>query len=670
MKGDMCEVMMVKDAKNGKLVGNGDVSGALKRHHQTWTGNSLWTRHEFSMADNVEELDDDDLSSIWIESLKYGIPWGGKGLGGRGVTRVTGETKDVYLENISMSRNLITLVEGATLKLVHGKRYALSGSNGCGKSTLLGRIARGTLPGFPPWLRVQYVQQHMAGSDMTPIEEVLKYDFERTRLFKEEEEILEKLETDASLDLQERLSVVYERLEQISAYDAETRAEVALREIGFTDELLQKPTSELSGGWRMRVALTGTSFMMPDVLLLDEADNHLDCAGINWLTRLLQDRERFPCSVLIVSHNRAFIDAVTDEMIFFRNKMLTYFKGNYDEYSTMVAQKGTAESKKLMVMQKKKDHLNDFVRTQQRAARDKKSKGGDQKKQKQIRQAKKRLDRMEVIGLGRADGKTYMRSRDGYGVPAAIDYPEKPLSMIFPQPSSADKLEVSLENISFGWTRDKALVNNFTAQIRANSRIGIVGQNGLGKSTLVGLLQGKLQPTRGNLVPHGGLLGNNVGYFDQQMVSKLDTEPTAVEKILSLPRGASTVNCQTEADARAYLGSFGLKGDKALRPLGVLSGGERARVVFAVQLYTKPSVLILDEATCHLDIESVQVLKDAVASYSGTIILISHDKHFLESLVTEFWVFTKKSNKIMIKTPELSESPAEFTQRVWKLIER
>mmetsp|Transcript_3469 Transcript_3469/g.5946 ORF Transcript_3469/g.5946 Transcript_3469/m.5946 type:complete len:836 (+) Transcript_3469:262-2769(+) len=639
----------------------------FERFHKTWAGKSQWKLQDHRMADAVDELDDDDYSTAWLECLRLGIPWGGRGAGGRGIQRVTGETKDVLIPNVTMARGGVQLLNNSTLKLNHGARYCLTGRNGSGKTTLLRRIARGALPGWPPWLQVQYVEQELKGSDLTPVEYVLKYDFERTRLLAEEQELLTLLEEDETADLkaQTRLSEVYERLEQISAWDAESRAEQALERVGFTKDLLEKTTEELSGGWRMRCALCGTLFMKPDVLLLDEPTNALDALGVAWLTQYLGNRDNFNGTVLVVSHDREFINTITDEMIILRKQQFTYFDGTYDEYREMVEQKRQGDASKLAVMEKKKSELRDYISEQQRAARDKKSKGGDPKKQKQIRSRKKRIEKMDQHGFGTGDGRKFKQSVHGwYGQVAAVDFDEKPLHFKFPNTSiqnGPEKVLMQFDNVEYGWTPENPLISSFSAQVVGGVRLGILGQNGVGKSTLLQLMEGSLQPLKGEV--HVNVNRQGTAYYQQHMIASLPEDKSAVEMILALPRGGGTMDCQTEEAARVYLGTYGLAGAKSTRPVGTLSGGEKARVVFALESYKLPQLLILDEPSQHLDMESIEVLSSAINAYNGTVIIVSHDRRLLAETCDSLWVFDSKSKAILPASRGPDEEREEFVNK-------
>jgi len=246
---------------------------------------------------------------------------------------------------------------------------------------LLRRIALGSLAGFPPWLKVQYVEQELKGTDMTPVEFVTLFHHERTRLLAEEDSLLLKMEnTNETAVISMQLTQVYEALNQMDAFEFEDKVELRLRAIGFTDDLLKKSTKELSGGWRMRAALCGALIMDPDLIVMDEPTNHLDADGVEWLQNYLADQDNFAGTLLLVSHDQCFLNHVTNETIVFRKKQLTYFAGTYGDYKEMKVQERTMQNRKMQSMEKRKKELESYIKTQQKGATDKKSKGGDPKK--------------------------------------------------------------------------------------------------------------------------------------------------------------------------------------------------------------------------------------------------------------------------------------------------
>ena len=285
---------------------------------------------------------------------------------------------------------------------------------------------------------------------------------------------------DDSQGLHKQLAEVYTLLDQIEAYDLESKAEAKLREMGFTNALLAKKTSELSGGWRMRCSLCAALVMEPDVLLLDEPSNALDVLGLEWLKRYLGDRKMYAGTVLLISHDRDFVNSVTDELIVFRKLKFTYFDGNYEEYREMLTIKRQGEANKMDTLNKKKEHLKNYIETQQKASKDKKSKGGDPNKQRLIGSRKKMLAKIDNVGFGTGNGTKFKQASHGfYGLPLALDFDEKPLSIKIPpcEGLTSTATMIQINNISFGWTKDNILVSGFSAQVKGRDRLGIIGKS-------------------------------------------------------------------------------------------------------------------------------------------------------------------------------------------------
>jgi len=650
------------DAKESEQDKESFSTKRFERFHKTWQGNENWKVHDHALTLATEELDDDDYSSAWLECLRKGIPWGGRGAGGRGIQRVTGETKDIKIPNVSMSRGHNALLEDATLLLVRGKRYGLVGKNGVGKTTLLRRMARGSLPGFPPWVRVQYVEQELQGSEDSPVEYVLKYDFERTRLLLEEEKLL----NDESKDVEgKRLSEIYDRLDQIEAFDAPNRAEAALRSLGFDDRKLGLPTNQLSGGWRIRVALAGAIFMDPDILLMDEPTNHLDVLASEWLKRYLSTE--YKGTIFFVSHDQSFLDTVSSDIIEFRNKKLYYFSGNYSEYRKFLSEQRRNVEKSASATQKKTEQMKKYVEKQRRDANKAKS---DQKKQAQIRSKEKRIHK---LSQGKNTGTSYSYSQLKYSDLDAIENapaayrtqasgkilkvqaydPGKPVTFKFHECEKQQDHElINLSEVSGGYENSPPLFSQVTAQIMSSSKIALIGANGIGKSTLLKCMLGQLPLLEGEIRSNV----KNIGYFSQNEIEKLDKKLTAVEALIQRARQLSK-GTFSEVDARGWLGKFSLTGKQQLQKIETLSGGQKSRVVLALETLSEPSLVVLDEPTNHLDLDSIEALSKGIKDFGGAVVIVSHDIHFIAQCCKDLWILRKKKkkNRSMSKNEALSE---------------
>lgn len=688
---------MTSSVETGDHATSESVTKRFDKYHRSWAGNALWKKDDAEPSGSEKEVlfgvdldcaDDDDYLSAWLECLRLGVPWGGRGAGGRGLQRVTGESKDILVHNVTITRGTNELLDSSVLKLNDGIIYGLIGRNGSGKTTLIKRIAMGRLPGFPPWLKVHHVQQELKLegvaelASLCPVAFVLKFDHQRTALFKEESSLLEALETSSSPEKQERLNEVYALLDQIDAYAAEFRAEEALKTVGFTKQLLATEMQHLSGGWRMKACLAAVVFTEPDVLLLDEPTNHLDIYAVKWLETFLRSG-KFTGTVLLISHDRSFINNCCDELILLRKKKLSYFAGNYAEYLAMKEQKRQMETRKSDAMDIRKAELKKFITATQQSAHDRKSKGGDAKKQKQIRSRKKKLDRIERIGFGTATGHRYRdqvdKSPHSYKVhlPQAIDFDEKPLHFCFPEVTMASKSEAArnevvlqLNNLNCSFN-DHLLFSSFTAQVSRTSKIGIIGRNGCGKSSLLRAIVDHIRQHRSDKVVYDSRL--KVGYFSQDMVTTIEQTISPCDLLLKKSMALKTaglvsdfIYLDTVDKARQYLGKFGIQRDQGIRHIETLSGGQKSRVLFASECLTRPDLLIMDEPSNHLDITSVEVLAKAICDFQGAVLLVSHDRSLLSECVDEIWHFPKKSTTITVSKRSPEESRGEFLAKYFR----
>eukprot|EP00924_Labyrinthula_sp_SR-Ha-C_P008247 maker-scaffold_11-snap-gene-7.1-mRNA-1 protein AED:0.02 eAED:0.02 QI:109/1/1/1/0.75/0.6/5/90/677 len=653
---------------------------------------------------NYDSENDDDFLSAWLDCLRDGKPWGGRGSGGRGIQRVTGKSKNVWIPNVSLNRGRSTLLENGVLRLNYGTRYGLLGKNGCGKSTLLNRISRQRLPGFPPYLRVQMLHQELFSSResaseleaLDPVNFVLKHDVERTQLQEEETHLLEQLERndlgeEESLLVQEKLQELYSKMESNGDYESEEKAKRLLQKFGFQKKnasLLQKKFSELSGGWKMRVCLAGCLFMDPDVLLLDEPTNHLDAKAICWLENFLSG-EYFKGTLLVVTHDRSFLTNVCEEIILLRQKKLGYFAGNYEEYIQLKDQKYNMQVRKSEALEKKKEALQKGIE------RSRKSKISKQQKQATTKQ--KKLDRINEAGFGRADGFRYRMQADNSParykehVPQAIDLDEPPVKLSFgTDVSAAEGRLVTFENLTFGYlipdtnNTMKVLVRGFTGHIDRKSKVGLISPNGTGKSSFIQLLLQQLEfPDAGTAesLRYNGKITRAAGarprvaYLSQESISQLDGSSSGAEQVIRRSEQLKVENytvfhyIDTVPKARQFLGGFGIKDDVAIRKIATLSGGQKVRVALALQFLLQPDFLILDEPSNHLDLESVEQLCDALQSYRGGALIVSHDRFLLSRSCSEIW-YIHGSSKCIHRVPlERSSTGGEKLKAIEDIVE-
>jgi len=651
--------------------------------------------------DQLQSTDGDDLDDFtaeWERVKASGEHWGGRNRGGRGIKRSTGNERDIVVEGLTMAYDGEVLLKHSTLRLVKGRRYGLIGHNGCGKSTLMRRIARKAVPGFPLHMTVAYVDQELrefsksslsavevlqqtSGNDTSTSVEVLAE-------LKQEQSMLEELgeSEESGDDVVQRLCDIAEYLESMEnskhmLRQSSTASECVnfLATFGFQKEMATKVSvRNLSGGWRMRLALAIAVVSEPDVLLLDEPTNHLDLDGVLWLSRVLspmKDKKNKKNSntysksfsnpdmtVLIVSHDRSFLNRTIEEVITFRNKQLTYHPGSYELYERAQLEK-VKNKQRLFCERNKKlaDAKKSLEKHKQATSSLKRNKKGfDPKKEKQ--QAMHRRKQVQRAGLYRDDGKRYktMALKDFHTDlrPTQINGNDIDLqaaqsrSRIFKFPPvdvaelrlpDATSTILTFENISCRYQPSKKyILSNVTLHLSLGSRVGIVGSNGAGKTTLLNIMSGELPPSlevksnAGSIFVHRKLRRCHISqHHVESLESHLDMSPVHVMQ--NRARTFSNVECKVK-DARQLLGGFGLVGDLALQPVKLLSGGQKARLAMACAVLPKPHMIVLDEPTNHLDMKSLDGLSNCLQNYDGCLVIVSHDESFLKKICNELWI--------------------------------
>lgn len=490
-------------------------------------------------------------------------------------------TKDVRIEGIDLAFGGINLLESADVNLTYGRKYGVIGRNGIGKSTLMRAIASRELP-IPEDLDVVYVEQEVAGSDETPLQCVLSADVERIQLIEEEAEINSKLSENP--DLAARLEEIYNRLSELDADKAESRAAGILDGLGFSRHMMSEmKSSEFSGGWRMRISIAKALFVAPKLLLLDEPTNHLDLPSVLWLADHLT---RWPHTIVVVSHDRDFLNTVCTDIIYVKDRKLHPYSGNYDTFEQARREKMLELGRRAESDRKKREHVQKFVdRFRSNAKRASMA-------QSRIKLLKK-MDEDRVVMPGEEDE-------------FAFSFPE-------PGALTASHSVVQLSDVSFGYSRQntqtqdstgdltsvdgkangteaitKMLFEHLDFRVDMDSRIALVGPNGAGKSTIIKLLLGDNSPLSGN-VKHSPKL--RLGYFSQHHIDQLILWRTPLEHMKVLFPEA------TIQELRSHLAKLGVKAEQAVRPINTLSGGQKSRVALAVITYSRPHILLLDEPT-------------------------------------------------------------------------
>jgi len=495
----------------------------------------------------------------------------------------------IILKDISLRRGIKVLLRSANVTIQPGQRLALIGANGCGKSSLfsllMGELGadQGEIEGMSN-LRLSHMAQEVMASNMPSGEYVLRGDTQLADL----RDKLQQLESKGDFSAAAR---VHSALENIDGYSAERRVERLLQGLGFDSGASSRPVNDFSGGWRIRLNLAKALMTPSDMLLLDEPTNHLDLDATIWLQQWLR---QYPGTLVMVSHDRDFIDATCQRILHIEHQQLNAYSGNYSDFELQRAERLANQQATFEKQQRRVGEINDFVRRFRYKAT----------KAKQAQSRLKELERMELVA------------------PAHID---SPFDFSFPPPpkSSDPLLSLSLASLGYG---DTAILSKVDIQLRPGSRCGLLGKNGAGKSTLLKSLVGELPLLAGERVTGEHC---NIGYFDQQQLETLDLQASPALHLQRLNPKAR------EQDILNFLGGFNFRGDAATSEIAPFSGGEKARLALAIVVWQRPNLLVLDEPTNHLDLEMRHAMEIALQTYEGAVILVSHDRHMLRNTVDE-----------------------------------
>jgi len=509
---------------------------------------------------------------------------------------------DIKIDKFSIAAKGKDLFRDASLTIAQGRRYGLVGPNGHGKTTLLRHIGTRSLQ-IPPNIDVLYCEQEVVATDDSAIQTVLMADVKRTELLKEEADLLKA--QNKGKDVTERLNDVYDELRAIGADQAEPNARRLLAGLGFDKEMQQRPTNKFSGGWRMRVSLARALYIEPTLLMLDEPTNHLDLNAVIWLDNYLQNWKK---TLLVVSHDQSFLDNVCTDIIHLDQCKLWYYRGNYSTF-------------KKMEEQKRRERIKEYEK-QEKRIRDLKTSGQSKKKaeskQKEF-QTRKQLKNQTKL----------QKNDDEQGPTELLERPKEYLVKFrFPETSQLQPPIMGLHDVSFNYPGQPPLFKKVDFGIDMESRIAIVGPNGVGKSTFLKLLMGDLEPTSGEARKNNRL---NLGRFDQHSGEHLTADESPAEYLMRL------FNLPVEK-ARRALGSFGLQSHAHTIRMKDLSGGQKSRVALAEVTLSGPDVVIFDEPTNNLDIESIDALADAIKEYEGGVIIVSHDERLIRETQCQLWV--------------------------------
>jgi len=518
-------------------------------------------------------------------------------------TNITENSLDIKVEGFSISAKGKDLLKNANLTIVAGRRYGLVGPNGKGKTTLLRHIAARKL-NIPAHIDILYCEQEVQADEVSAIDAVLSADVERSNLLKKEKELVARQEA-GDLSVQEELKKVYEDMEATGVASAEARARRILAGLGFSVAMQRRATRDFSGGWRMRVSLARALYLEPTLLLLDEPTNHLDLNAVIWLDNYLQNWKK---TLLIVSHDQSFLDDVCSDIIHLDDLKLQFYRGNYNQF-------------KKMHQQRSREKMKDFEK-QEKRLRELKKQGSSKKSAE--KKTKEALTRKQEKGRKKEQmeesGETQMEL-----ISKPRDYIVK---FHFPDPPVLHPPVLGLYNVDFGYPGQPLLFEKVEFGLDMDSRVAIVGPNGVGKSTLLKLLCGIIEPIRGECRRNHRL---RVAYYSQHSADQLDVNKSATQYL----RDKFDASYQ---EARKRLGSVGLVSHAHEIPIFDLSGGQKARVALAELISCAPDILILDEPTNNLDLESIDALGDAINSFKGGVLIVSHDARLITQTECTLWV--------------------------------
>ncbi|GLT90717.1 hypothetical protein SLE2022_086360 [Rubroshorea leprosula] len=524
--------------------------------------------------------------------------------------------RDLHMENFSISVGGRDLIVDGTVTLSFGRHYGLVGRNGTGKTTFLRYMAMHAIDGIPQNCQILHVEQEVVGDDTTALQCVLNSDIERTQLLEEEAHLLAQqrefefeetnvknradLNTAPDKDaISQRLEEIYKRLEAIDAYSAEARAASILAGLSFSPEMQRKATKTFSGGWRMRIALARALFIEPDLLLLDEPTNHLDLHAVLWLESYLV---KWPKTCIVVSHAREFLNTVVTDIIHLQGQKLITYKGNYDTFERTREEQIKNQQKAFEANERSRSHMQAFIDKFRYNA----------KRASLVQSRIKALERMGHVDevVNDPDYK--------FEFPTPDDRPGPPI--------------ISFSDASFGYPGGQMLFKNLNFGIDLDSRIAMVGPNGIGKSTILKLIAGELQPSSGTVFRSAKV---RIAVFSQHHVDGLDLSSNPLLYMMRCYPGVP------EQKLRAHLGSFGVTGNLALQPMYTLSGGQKSRVAFAKITFKKPHIILLDEPSNHLDLDAVEALIQGLVLFQGGILMVSHDEHLISGSVEELWAVSQ-----------------------------
>ncbi|WP_233873726.1 ABC-F family ATP-binding cassette domain-containing protein [Paraburkholderia adhaesiva] len=522
----------------------------------------------------------------------------------------------ISVRNLTLRRGVNVVLDNASITFTPGEKIGLVGRNGAGKSSFFG-LLNGTLHedsgefSIPAAWKMGQVAQEMPETEQSATDFVIEGD---TALLAAQAEVAAAEASDDGM----RMAHAYMDLHDAGAHDAPARAQALILGLGFSDAQLSQPVNSFSGGWRMRLQLARALMCPSDLLLLDEPTNHLDLDALVWLEAWLK---RYQGTLVVISHDREFLDSVTQVTVHVDNARLVRYGGNYSKFEEMRAEQLVLQQAAMARQAEKIAHLQKFIdRFKAKAS-----------KAKQAQSRVKALERMEKIAPVLADAEFTFEFKEPLNVPNPL------LSMLdasFGYPAPTDALP---------GTPPTVIVRGINRSVLAGQRIGILGANGQGKSTLVKTVAHALAPIAGEISEGKGL---NIGYFAQQELDVLSPLDTPMQHMIRLARDTpphmrAPGQSGTEQSLRTFLGTFNFSGDMVHQAVNTMSGGEKARLVLCMIVWQRPNLLLLDEPTNHLDLATREALGMALNEFEGTVMLVSHDRALLRAVCDEFWLVTK-----------------------------
>lgn len=485
------------------------------------------------------------------------------------------------------------LLENASASIFPGQKVGIIGRNGCGKSTLFAAIKGEIAPELgsltvPRNFKISAVSQQTPSLDISALDYVKQGDKDLTELLAQKEKAYAE-------NNGEKIALIEDKLGIAGVWTIDSRAKILLHGLGFAEDEMQKAVKEFSGGWRMRLNLAQALIYKSDVLLLDEPTNHLDLDTIIFLENYLKS---FECTILCISHDRDFLDTFCSHILHFESNHLVMYTGNYSDYERLRAERIKNEKANRRREEASLAHMQDFVeRFRYKAS-----------KAKQAQSMLKAIDRLKLT---------------------AVTQEESPYHIKFADPERTVDIIADLKELDCGYSENDIILKKVNLMLIAGDRIGLLGRNGQGKSTLIKTLCSVLKPVHGTVTLGKGI---KIGYFAQHELDQLSGQMSALDHLRAIDHNAK------EKDLRTFLGSFSFSGDKATQKVEDMSGGEQARLALAIVAYQNPNLLLLDEPTNHLDLDMREALSLALSTYKGALILVSHDRHLLEAIADKLWL--------------------------------